>query len=62
MGNSSAFGSLARKALVYGIVAIVAIMLLKIVVGVVVGFVSMIFGLALLALVGFAVLWTVRRL
>ena len=49
MGNSSAFGSLARKALVWIVVAVVAIMLLKVVVGVVLGFVSMIFGLALLA-------------
>ncbi len=62
MGNSSAFGSLARKALVYIVVAVVAIMLLKVVVGVVMSFVSMIFGLALLALIGFGVLWAVRRL
>ena len=62
MGNSSAFGSLARKALVYIVVALVAIMLLKVVVGVVMSFVSMIFGLALLALIGFGVLWAVRRL
>ena len=62
MGNSSAFGSLARKALVYVVVALVAIMLLKVVVGVVMSFVSMIFGLALLALIGFAALWAIRRL
>ena len=33
MGNSSAFGSLARKALAWAIVAVVAILLFKFVVG-----------------------------
>ena len=40
MGNNSAFGSLVRKAIAWAIVAVVAIFLFKIVVGVVAGFVS----------------------
>ena len=62
MGNSSAFGSLARKALAWAIVAVVAILLFKFVVAAVAGILSMVFGLALLALVAYAVIWAVRRL
>jgi hypothetical protein len=62
MGNSSALGSFARKAIVWIIIAAVAIILLKVVVAAVVGFVQVLFGLALLALIAYAVLWAVRRL
>jgi hypothetical protein len=62
MGNSSAFGSLARKALAWAIVAVVAILLFKFVVAAVTGILSMLFGLILLALVVYAVIWAVRRL
>jgi hypothetical protein len=62
MGTSSAFGSLARKALAWAIVAVVAILLLKFVVAAVMGFVAMVFGLLVLAAVVFAVIWAVRRL
>ena len=46
MGNSSSFGSFARKAIVWIIVAAVAIFVFKVVVAVVLGVVSMLFGLA----------------
>jgi hypothetical protein len=62
MGNSSAFGSLARKALAWAIVAVVAILLFKFIVAAVAGILQMFFGLILLALVAFAVIWAVRRL
>jgi hypothetical protein len=62
MGNSSAFGSVARKAIVWAIIAAVAILVFKVVVAAVVGFVQVLFGIALLALVAFAVLWAVRKL
>jgi hypothetical protein len=62
MGNSSAFGSLARKALAWAIVAVAAILLFKFIVAAVAGLIQMVFGLALLALVAFAVLWALRRL
>jgi hypothetical protein len=62
MGNSSAFGSLARKALAWAIVAVVAILLFKFVVAAVAGILQMFFGLILLALIAFAVIWAVRRL
>jgi hypothetical protein len=62
MGNSSAFGSLARKALAWAIVAVVAILLLKFVVAAVMGVLTMVFGLVIIAAVIFAVLWAVRRL
>jgi len=62
MGNSSAFGSLARKALAWAIVAVVAILLFKFVVAAVAGILSMVFGLVVLALVVYGVIWAVRRL
>jgi hypothetical protein len=62
MGNSSAFGSLARKAIAWIIVAVVAIMLFKFVVAAVAGFIQLLFGLALLALVAYAVIWALRKL
>ena len=62
MGNSSAFGSLARKALAWAIVAVVAILLFMFVVAAVAGILSMVFGLVVLALVVYAVIWAVRRL
>jgi hypothetical protein len=62
MGNNSAAGSLLRTVLVWAIVAVVAIFLFKIVLGVIAGFVQMLFALALLALVGYAVIWALRKL
>ena len=62
MGNSSAFGSLARKALAWAIVAVVAILLFKFVVAAVAGILQMFFGLIVLALIAYAVIWAVRRL
>ena len=62
MGNSSAFGSLARKAIGWIIVAVVAIMLFKFVIAAVAGFVQLLFGLVLLAVVGYAVIWALRKL
>jgi hypothetical protein len=62
MGNSSAFGSLARKALAWAIVAVVAILLFKFVVAAVAGILSVLFGLIVIVAVIWAVLWAVRRL
>jgi hypothetical protein len=62
MGNSSAFGSLARKALAWAIVAVVAILLFKFVVAAVAGILQMFFGLIVLAVIAYAVIWAVRRL
>ena len=62
MGNSSAFGSLARKAILWIIAIAVAIFVLKAVVGIVMGVVSMLFGLVLLGLIAYAVIWAVRKL
>ena len=62
MGNSSSFGSLARKAILWVIAIAVAIFVLKAVVGMVMGVVSMLFGLVLLGLLAYAVIWAVRKL
>ena len=62
MGNSSTFGSFARKASFWIIAAAVAIFVLKAVVGIVMSVVSMLFGLVLLAVIAYAVIWAVRKL
>ena len=62
MGNNSASGSLLRTVLMWAIVAVVAIILFKFVLGVIAGFVSLLFTLVLLALVGYAVIWALRKL
>ncbi len=62
MGNSSSFGSLARKAILWIIAAAVAIFVLKAVVGMVMGVVSMLFGLVLLGVIAYAVFWAVKKL
>jgi hypothetical protein len=62
MGNNSAAGSLLRTVLMWAIVAVVAILLFKFVLGVIAGFVSLLFAIALLAVVGYAVIWVLRKL
>jgi hypothetical protein len=60
MRNSS--GSLARKALAWAIVAIVAILLFKFVVAAVAGLISLLFGVLVVVAVIWAVLWALRNL
>jgi|1185.fasta_scaffold1832951_2 hypothetical protein len=59
MGNNS---SLARTALLWGLTALVAFFVLKMLVGIVFGAISMLFTLLLLAVLAYAVIWAVRRL
>ena len=62
MGNSSSFGSVARKAILWIIAIAVAIFVLKAAVGIVMSVVSMVFGLVLLGLLAYAVIWAIRKL
>jgi uncharacterized membrane protein (DUF485 family) len=62
MRSNSAFGSLARKAIGWAVVAVVAILLFKIVFAIVAGFVQLLLGIAFLLLIGYAVIWALRRL
>ena len=59
MGNKSAFGSIARKALGFLIVAFVAIFLFKLVVGAVAGFIQLLLRVRprCSLVVGYAVVW-----
>jgi hypothetical protein len=59
MGNT---GSLARTAIIWILAAVVAIVVLKAAVGIVMSVVSMVFGLLLLGLIAYAVIWAVRKL
>jgi hypothetical protein len=62
MSNQSAFGSVARKAIGFLILAFVAILLLQAVVGAVVGFIKLLLVLGLVIVAGGAVLWVLRKL
>jgi hypothetical protein len=62
MRSNSAFGSLARKAIGWAVVAVVAILMFKIVFAIVAGFVQLLLGIAFLLLIGYAVVWALRRL
>ena len=62
MESTSAFGSFARKAVGWAVVAIVAILLFTIVFSVVVGFVKLLMAIALLVFVVYAAVWVVRKL
>jgi hypothetical protein len=62
MGNQSAFGSFARKAIAWAVVAFVAIILFNIVLGAVVGFVKLLMAIALLVFAVYAAVWIVRKL
>ena len=59
MGNT---GSLARTAIFWILAAVVAIVVLKAAVGIVMSVVSMVFGLLLIGLIAYAVIWAVRKL
>lgn len=59
---SSAFGTLARRVVAWLVLAAVAVVLLKVVVGIVAGFLGTILLLALLAVLGVGVLWALRHL
>jgi hypothetical protein len=58
MGNKS----LARTVILWAIAAIVAIVAVKIVIGIIAGLFQFVFALALLALIAYAVIWALRKL
>jgi hypothetical protein len=62
MSNQSAFGSFARKAIGFVILAFVALFLLQAVVGAVVGIVKLLFAIALVVVAAGAVVWVLRKL
>jgi hypothetical protein len=60
MSNNN--GSLALKALGWVIVAFVAIFVVKLVFGAILGFFSLLMTLALILVMGYAVIWVLRKL
>ena len=58
----SAVGSLARRVLAWVILVAVAVILVKVAVGIVLSFVHAILIIALLAVLGVGVLWALRHL
>jgi hypothetical protein len=62
MGNSSSFGSLALKALAAIIVVVVAFALIGVVFSAIAGFVKLLLTIGLIVVVGYAVVWAVRKL
>jgi hypothetical protein len=60
--QNSALGTLGKRVVAWIVVAAVAVLAIKLIVGAVFGFVTMIFTLALIAAAIFGVLWAVRHL
>jgi hypothetical protein len=60
--QNSALGTLGRRLLAWIVIAVVAILAVKLIIGTVFGFVTMIFTLALIAAAIVAVMWAVRHL
>lgn len=62
MNNQSGFGSLARKALAFIIIALVVVLGFKVLAAIVAGLLHVLLAVGLLVLVVFAVVWAVRNL
>jgi hypothetical protein len=60
--QNSALGSLGKRVLAWIVVAAVAILAIKLIIGAVFGFITMIFTLALIAVAIVGVMWAVRHL
>jgi hypothetical protein len=60
--SRSSLGTLARRVLAWAILVAVAVILLKVAVGIVLSFVHAIIIIALLAVLGVGVLWALRHL
>jgi uncharacterized membrane protein YphA (DoxX/SURF4 family) len=59
--NESVFGSFARKAIAWIVLIAVALIALKVVIGIAIGLVTTLLSLALLGVLLFAVFWALRR-
>ena len=60
--QNSALGNLGRRVLAWIVIAAVAVLAIKLIVGAVFGFITMILTLALIAVAVVGVLWAVRHL
>jgi hypothetical protein len=60
--ENSALGTLGKRVVAWIVIAAVAVLAIKLIVGAIFGFVTMIFTLVLIAAAIMAVLWAVRRL
>jgi hypothetical protein len=62
MGNSSSLGSLAVKAIAALIIVAVAIFLFGVIFSAIAGFIKLLLTIGLILVVGYAVLWAIRKL
>jgi hypothetical protein len=60
--QNSALGNLGRRVLAWIVIAVVAVLAIKLIVGAVFGFITMILTLALIAAAIVGVLWALRHL
>jgi hypothetical protein len=60
--QNSALGNIGKRVLAWILIAAVAVLAIKLIIGAVFGFVTMIFTLALIAVAIVGVLWAVRHL
>jgi hypothetical protein len=60
--RTTTIGTVARRAAAWGVLALVALVALKLVAGVVIGLVQFVFSAAILLALVVAVIWAIRRL
>jgi hypothetical protein len=60
--ENSALGTLGKRVVAWIVIAAVAILAIKLIIGAVTGFITMIFTLALIAIAIVGVLWALRHL
>jgi hypothetical protein len=60
--QNSALGTLGKRVIAWLLIAVVAILAIKLIIGAVFGFITMIFTLALVAVAIVGVLWAIRHL
>ena len=62
MHNESTLGSLGRRVFAWVVLILAALLLLKLVVGALIGFVAAVMTIALVVALGLAVVWALRRI
>jgi hypothetical protein len=60
--NESVFGSIARRAIAWLVLIVIAVVALKVVFSVVAGFIATVLSLALIALLVVGAFWALRRI
>ena len=60
--NDSALGTLGKRVIAWILLVAAALLVLKLAIGAVMGFLTMVLGIAVIAAIGAAVIWALRHL